>query len=551
MHSKLVIKYSILLTILILLAIPITAEAQSTAFTYQGRLTDGGSPANGNYDLQFTLWDALSGGTQQPQPSPVTVTKTSVVVANGVFTVSLDFSANAFPGADRYLEIGVRLTGAQGITILAPRQQITSTPYAVRTQSAATADNATTASMAANANQLGGVAANQYVITTDSRLSDSRTPTAGSSNYIQNGTTQQASSNFNISGNGVVGGNLVTNGTVGIGTANPPLPVTVINSAPPGVIGAYSSGAGPGIVLNPNITSGIVSIYSDTLGAPGTEPKLHLSTYSNKGSAQGITIDTSGNVGIGTTSPIQRLHILGNALFATSGTNGVRITPSSDLDIGILNVTNAANTKNWLTVGPDGRIVMDGPSASDPNPTLTVGGAVMLHGGALLADYVNAGGSSVPACWLTGFSGAPYFLGQCSSSSLRYKTNIATFHGGMDVINLLRPISFKWKQDGARDVGFGAEDVERVAPLFTFRNNKGEIEGVRYDRLSVLFVNAFKEQQAQIENQQEQLKRQQEQIKRQEEQARQQRAAFALQQQQLDALKQLVCRSHRRATLCR
>src|SRR5258706_351256 len=38
------------------------AFAQSTAFTYQGRLTDNGSPANGNYDLQFTVRDSASGG---------------------------------------------------------------------------------------------------------------------------------------------------------------------------------------------------------------------------------------------------------------------------------------------------------------------------------------------------------------------------------------------------------------------------------------------------------------------------------------------------------
>jgi hypothetical protein len=38
--------------------------AQTSAFTYQGRLTDGGTPANGNYDLQFTLWSSLSDGTQ-------------------------------------------------------------------------------------------------------------------------------------------------------------------------------------------------------------------------------------------------------------------------------------------------------------------------------------------------------------------------------------------------------------------------------------------------------------------------------------------------------
>ena len=69
----------------------------------------------------------------------------------------------------------------------------------------------------------------------------------------------------------------------------------------------------------------------------------------------------------------------------------------------------------------------------------------------------------------------------------------------MNIINRLRPISFTWKQDGVKDIGFGAEEVEKVAPLFTFRNDKGEIEGVRYDRLGVIFVNAFKEQQAQIE----------------------------------------------------
>src|SRR5207248_6375240 len=64
---------------------------------------------------------------------------------------------------------------------------------------------------ATNATQLGGVAANQYVVTTDTRMSDPRTPTAGSSNYVQNTTTQQSSSNFNISGNGIAGGTLSGN----------------------------------------------------------------------------------------------------------------------------------------------------------------------------------------------------------------------------------------------------------------------------------------------------------------------------------------------------
>src|SRR5438132_7178808 len=191
-----------------------SAHAQGSAFSYQGKLTDAGNPANGTYDLQLTVWDASSGGTQQPQPSPVTVTRTSVLVTSGIFTVQLDFGANAFPGADRFLEIGARPAGGGAFTILSPRQPITATPYAVRSLNASTSDTAT------NAAQLGGAAASQYVQTTDSRLSDSRPPTAGSTNYIQNTVGPQAGANFNISGNGTVGGRL-SSASLGVGTPNP------------------------------------------------------------------------------------------------------------------------------------------------------------------------------------------------------------------------------------------------------------------------------------------------------------------------------------------
>ncbi|PYS38567.1 MAG: hypothetical protein DMF71_16645 [Acidobacteria bacterium] len=84
--------------------------AQTTAFTYQGRLTDGGTPANGNYDLQFTLWDSASGGSQ----IGATQNFSNIGVSSGIFTVTLDFGANAFPGANRFLEINARLSGACG-----------------------------------------------------------------------------------------------------------------------------------------------------------------------------------------------------------------------------------------------------------------------------------------------------------------------------------------------------------------------------------------------------------------------------------------------------
>src|SRR6266480_861140 len=145
------------------------AFAQTSSFTYQGRVTDGGTAANGNYDLQFALFDSLSGGAQVGS----TQSLNTVAVSNGVFTVSLDFGANAFNGANRFLEISARASGAGSFTLLTPRQQVTATPYAIRSTSAGNADtatNATNAATATNATQLGGIAASQYVQTNDSRL---------------------------------------------------------------------------------------------------------------------------------------------------------------------------------------------------------------------------------------------------------------------------------------------------------------------------------------------------------------------------------------------
>jgi hypothetical protein len=118
------------------------ANAQTGTITYQGRLTDSGTAPNGPYDLRFTLWDAVILGNQIPVGSPITLTKTDVNVTNGVFTVPLDFGTSSFPGADRFLEISVKHPADITYTPLAPRQQLTSSPYSIRTLSAVTADSA-------------------------------------------------------------------------------------------------------------------------------------------------------------------------------------------------------------------------------------------------------------------------------------------------------------------------------------------------------------------------------------------------------------------------
>jgi hypothetical protein len=168
----------VFLLLLLFTLCAVTALAQTSVFTYQGRLTDGGTPANGNYDLQFALWDSNSGGTQ----IGATQTVPTVAVSAGIFSVQLDFGATAFPGANRFLEIGARLNGTPSFTTLSPRQQVSSTPYAIRSLNASSADAVT----------VNGVP-------------------GGSGNYIQNATTPQASANFNISGNGTAGGTLSAN----------------------------------------------------------------------------------------------------------------------------------------------------------------------------------------------------------------------------------------------------------------------------------------------------------------------------------------------------
>ena len=102
------------------------SHAQGTAFTYQGRLNDGAGPANGMYDLRFAIYDSASGGSLLAGP----LTNSSAAITNGLFTATLDFGA-VFPGAGRWLEMGVRTNGSGSFATLAPRQPLTPSPYAI------------------------------------------------------------------------------------------------------------------------------------------------------------------------------------------------------------------------------------------------------------------------------------------------------------------------------------------------------------------------------------------------------------------------------------
>ena len=131
------IKIQNLLLVLMLFAIAQRIMAQGTVFTYQARLSDGGSSASGNYDLKFTIYDSEGGATVVGGP----ITNIAVNVAGGLFTTTLDFGGNVFNGGERWLEIAARTNGIGAFALLSPRQRLTASPYALFSSAAGSVNN--------------------------------------------------------------------------------------------------------------------------------------------------------------------------------------------------------------------------------------------------------------------------------------------------------------------------------------------------------------------------------------------------------------------------
>jgi hypothetical protein len=131
-----------LCTLLAALASSAVAAEMGTAFTYQGRLCDGGVPANGYYDFECRLYDVASGGSHLDPPGVTPLT--AVFVTNGLFTTNIDFGVGVFTGEARWLEISACTNGAGTPVPLLPRQELKPTPYALYATNAGVAASAST-----------------------------------------------------------------------------------------------------------------------------------------------------------------------------------------------------------------------------------------------------------------------------------------------------------------------------------------------------------------------------------------------------------------------
>ncbi|MET0754468.1 MAG: tail fiber domain-containing protein, partial [Pyrinomonadaceae bacterium] len=248
----------------------------------------------------------------------------------------------------------------------------------------------------------------------------------------------------------------------------------------------------------------------------------------------GATSDT--NIGIGTTTPQTKLYVKDN----TDASLTVESTSADGAGIRLYN-NNGNSSRRWLINSNYTFFLIDqdAPAANRIKLQITsvpagagltnntsgfFRGEFDIEGGLRVRQLTGTGSNLSSLCVdLTGT------LELCSSS-IRYKKDLKPYAGGLALLDKLSPVTFRWKTDNVEDLGFVAEEVEKVEPLLASYNREGEIQGVKYDRISAVLVNAVKEQQAQIKDQQEQIK---------------------LQQAQIDALKKLVCASNKEADVCR
>ena len=623
---------SVMMWLCVCLALSTTALGQSDKFTYQGRLAEAGQPVNGLYDISFGIFQSATGGS--PLFSQVIL---GVTVTNGVFTVEVNINGscpNCFAGGTRFLELAVRPHDIGSLTTLSPRQPINSTPYAIKSGRATTAD-------LLSVNCVSCVSSSQIASVNGSAVAGTipvASVPSGSASYIQNTNVLQSSSNFSISGNGTVlgelrGGSVSSFSNFRLGTmrvldANGPYTLAElslsntflgesagVNTTPsPNTIDQggklnsfFGAGAGKtnvggnsnsffgtlagtastnadynsffGTFAGQNNTLGEGNVFigyssgdrntgghnnalvgydanfintnnsndgntllgafsrasssgptgRDNATAIGFRAQVDRGNSIVLGSISGINGCTANNdcdsvnVGIGTTQPVEKLHIAvngGNILLGTGGCNSgqgaisfaTTVTGCDNYSLlgdGTATVINRApggsiffreNNVTQMVIMPGGNV---GLGAFPSTDRLQVKGTVRIDslGAAGSAHLCINDSNQVSTC----------------SSSARYKSNVKNFGFGLNLVRQLRPVSFSWKQSGTPDLGLVAEDVAKVEPLLTTKNDKGEIEGVKYDRVSVVLVNAVNEQQAQIQWQQKQIAALQEHLRQQHE----------------------------------
>ena len=229
-------------------------------------------------------------------------------------------------------------------------------------------------------------------------------------------------------------------------------------------------GAGNGYLLFQTNATDVGSIYSTTGGGV----RLRNAT------SDVLTINSAGNVGISTSSPVSysgytSLHIAGAA---STGSAILYLTNSTSTVRGLMYAEGSANR---ITFGSQSNHDVTFVSNDTSRMAITSGGQIFMYN-------LSASAGTNAARYSTSTGQLTY-----DTSSERYKNNIRNSIYGLNDIMKLRSTMFEYKEDERTDIGLIAEEVYEVIPELVGLDKDGLPNSVSYDRFVSVLVKAIQE----------------------------------------------------------